>query len=348
MKTTNQARSGDHSMLPSQASKLSRTGRRLTLTVALLCGLAVFVPSLFVLSMDSIAQAQTSHNQSSTEHSGWVQIPGELIRPDCVHEIPNGATVEVHDDQTTVDVTLEGVVIAHYDACREEAIITRPHVRTEGLAHAPGSGIGRIEADLWNVPLGSNDDIDYLAGAWTVPSYPLETGALIYLFNGIESSSGGWMLQPVLQYGMSPAGGDYWAVATWLVSSNQAFHSPLKTVYPGNSIKGYSEMTAISGSAKHWEVEAKDTTTGANSYLSAHISEQHWTWAYAGVLEAYDVTSCGQFPSNGREVFKGSVVNHRFPAYISPPPQGWNRAVYSYAGPSCNFAIVAASGTLHF
>jgi hypothetical protein len=344
MRTEDKARSSNHSTLCSQTCKLSRAGRTLTVSVALLCGLAVSV-----LSMDAIAQAQTNPKQTTTDQSGWVQVPGELIRPDCVHEIPNGAAVEVRDDQTTVDVTLDGVLMAHYDACPQEAMVTRPRTRTEVLAHAPGMGNGRIEADLWNVPLEANDDIDYLAGAWTVPSYPLESGALIYLFNGIESSSGGWMLQPVLQYGTSPAGGgDFWAVASWLVSSNQAFHTPLKTVFPGNSIKGYIEMPDISGSAKHWEVEARDTTTGANSYVSAYVSEQHWTWAYAGVLEAYNVTSCGQFPSNGREVFKGSVVNHGFPAYVPPSRQGWNGAVYSYGGRSCNFAVVAASGTPHF
>jgi len=316
--------------------------------------------------MGAVALAQTDRSQSSTDHHGWVQIPGELIRPDCVHEIPNGATVEVHenenenenengndDERMTADVTLNGALIAHYDACPEAAVITRTRTRTRartmGLAHTPGTGNGWVEADQWNVPLAGNDDIDYLAGNWTVPEYPAENGALIYLFDGIEPASGSWILQPVLQYGASPAGGgDYWAVASWLVSSKQAFHSPLQTVYPGNSIKGYTEMTRISGSMKEWEVEAKDTTTGVDSYLAAKISGQHWTWAYAGVLEAYNVTSCVQFPPNGREVFKGSVVDHGFPAYMPPSPRGWNGAVYSYGGPSCQFAVVAASGTLDF
>jgi hypothetical protein len=199
------------------------------------------------------------------------------------------------------------------------------------------------------VPLNSNDDIDYLAGTWTVPSYPSENGALIYLFNGIEPADGSWILQPVLQYGESPAGGgDYWSIASWLVSSYEAFYSPLETVYPGNSIKGYIEMTGISGNTKYWEVEAKDATTGAYSILSAYVSGEHWTWAYAGVLEAYNVTSCSQFPASGREVFKGSVVDHGFPGYKRVSPQNWYGAIYGYGGPTCHFAVVAASATLDF
>ena len=345
MKTANRnTQSGSQSTQP-HTSKPNRMGLTLTMTAILLCGLAVSV-----LSTYSIAQAQTNKSQATVDHPGWVQVPGQLIRPDCVHEVPNGARVEVGGDgQITGDVILDGALIAHYEACPEDAIVTRPRARTEGLRNPPGADNGWVEADQWNVPLSSSDDIDYMAGSWTVPSYPSANGALIYLFNGIEPSSASWMLQPVLQYGVSPAGGgNYWAIASWLVSSNQAFHSPLATVYPGNSISGFTEMTAISGSTKYWEVEAKDTTTGSYSYLSADVPGQHWTWAYAGVLEAYNITSCSQFPSNGRAVFKGSVIDHGFPVYRPISPQGWYGAIYSYGGPSCHFAVVAASGTLDF
>jgi hypothetical protein len=358
MKTDDKKQCGN-SMYPSRAPKLRRTGPTITVTTKTTTATSLCCLAVLVLSIYSVAQAQ--NNPAQTDRAGWVQIPGELIRPDCVHEIPNGATVEVHNnnnndddgDRITSDVTLDGAVIAHYDACPEEAIVTRPHTHSENLGHTPGAGNGWVEANRWNVPLGPNhsdnnnddDDIDYFGGAWTVPSQPSETGALIYLFNGVESSIRNFMLQPVLQFGVGPAGGgDYWTVASWLVTSNQAFHSPLQNVYPGNSIKGYMEMTGISGSTKSWEVEAKDTTTGADSFLSAHVSGQHWTSAYAGVLEAYNVVSCTQFPSSGKEVFKGSFVDHGYPLYSSPSPQGWKGSTYPYGGPSCHFGVVASNG----
>jgi len=339
MKTTNNNTQGcNQSIQPSHTSGRSCIG--LTLTMTLLCGLAVSG-----LSTYSIAQAPTDNSRAIMGHPGWVQIPGQLIRPDCVHEVPNGARVEFgRHGQITGDVTLDGALIAHYDACPEDAIVTRPRARTEGHRNPPGAGNGWVKADQWNVPLSSSDDIDYMAGTWTVPSYPSASGALIYLFNGIESANASWILQPVLQYGLSPAGGgNYWAIASWLVSSNQAFHSPLETVYPGNSISGFTEMTAISGGTHYWEVEVKDTTTGAYSHLSADVSGQHWTWAYAGVLDAYKVTSCSQFPTNGRAMFRGSVVEHGFPVSRPISPQGWYGAIYSYGGPSCHFKVVAAS-----
>lgn len=339
--------SSNHSTQYSDASKSSRARITLAIAATFFFGLAVSGFSNY-----SVAQAQppTPTSASAAKDAGWVQIPGELIRPDCVHAVPSGAKVEVGTDgQITGDVSLNGAVIAHYDACSEDAIVTRPRARTEGLAKTPGTGNGWVEADQWNVPLSQNDDIDYLAGTWTVPSYPSENGALIYLFNGIEPSSGSWILQPVLQYGVGAAGGgNYWVIASWLVSANEAFYSPLEIVYPGNSISGYTQMTGISGKTKYFEVLAQDNTTGAYSYLDAHVSGQHWTWAYAGVLEAYNVTSCSQFPANGREVFNSTVVDHGFPVYKPATPHDFYGAIYGYGGPNCHFAVVAASGTLDF
>jgi hypothetical protein len=59
--------------------------------------------------------------QSLNSHPGWVQVPGELIRPDCVHQIPKGSRVTIKDGKVTGDVTLGGVKIAHYDPCPRSA-----------------------------------------------------------------------------------------------------------------------------------------------------------------------------------------------------------------------------------
>jgi hypothetical protein len=342
MKPTNQNMPSNHSAQYSSASNLA---------VAAAC---FFGLALSGLSRYSVAQAPTASSTamsiSAAKQAGWVQIPGELIRPDCVHAVPSGAKVEVGTDgQITGDVSLNGAVIAHYDACSEDAIVTRPRARTEGLAKDQATGNGWVEADQWNVPLSQNDDIDYLAGTWTVPSYPSESGAVLYPSNGVESASSKWILQPVLQYGLGFAGGgNYWTISSWLVSANEVFYSPLVQVYPGNSISGYTQMTGISGNTKYFEVLAQDNTTGNYSYLNAYVSGQHWTWAYAGILEAYELSSCAQFPANGREVFKGTVVDHGFPAYKSATPHDFYGAIYGYGGPTCHFAVVAASGTLDF
>ena len=67
------------------------------------------------------AQQSDTSSVSLKAHPGWVQIPGALIRPDCVHEVPKGALVS-----ESGDVTLHGALIAHYDDCPETPIHTRP------------------------------------------------------------------------------------------------------------------------------------------------------------------------------------------------------------------------------
>jgi hypothetical protein len=304
-----------------------------------LCGAATF---LFATSGILAAQAGQTYEQLVAAHPGWVQVPGQLIRPDCVHEIPNGASVEITTDgQATGDVTLKGEVIAHYDPCPEAPIRTR-HVDT--AAETPDSAKsapvfnGWVEASQEDLSLRSTDNIDWESGEFYVPNNPRVNGGLIYIFNSIEAASHNWSLFPVLQYGHSPAGGGYyWAIASWIVSSGgYVFHSPLERVKQGDKLQGFTEQTGQSGSTSDWETKAYDLTTGAYSWITARTSDVHWTWAYAGVLEVYNVNSCSQLPSSGFARFLNNSVDHGFPKYYAVPPRflgevyqsGCNDSVY--------------------
>jgi hypothetical protein len=301
---------------------------------------------LLGLPMYSIAQVQTNIRNAITDHPDWVQIPGQLIRPDCVHEIPNGAKVEIANGTITGDVTLNGTFIAHYDACSEAPIITRPRGQTGDLSYPPSTGNGWVEAAEWEAPLAASDNIDYMGGYWTVPPHPSANGALIYLFNGIEPSTQNWILQPVLQYGSNGLlGGNYWAIASWFVGPGYAFHSALFPVCPGNFISGVTKMSGATGSTQEWTVQAYDYNTYSNAMIMVGTSGLHWNWAYAAVLEVYGLTSCSQFPAGGQAIFTNSSVYHGFPStqILSP---GWFRAFYSYGGPSCNFYVFAGTSSI--
>jgi hypothetical protein len=298
---------------------------------------------LFITSGILGAEQHTTYSQAVMEHPDWVQVPGELIRPDCVHGVPNGARVEIGKDGASGDVMLNGILIAHYDACPEAPVLTRPSAGAKGLANDPGTGNGWVEASQWLVSLGSGDNIDLIQGNWTVPSDPSVNGSLIYLFNGMEDSTYAWILQPVLQYGVGYAGGgNYWVIASWLVGKS-AYYSPLETVHPGDSLTGYTKMTGVSGSELKWKVDAKDNTTGAYSYLDAHSTGLQWTWALAGVLESYGINSCSDFPASGKAVFTKSVVDHGYPSFDPINPQEWAASYWSYGGPSCGFNVSAGT-----
>jgi hypothetical protein len=275
-------------------------------------------------------------------HPTWVQVPGQIIRPDCVHELPKGARVEVVGDKITGDVTLGGRVIAHYDACPEPGISTRPahDAAAPSKPITPGTGNGWVEAVQNDVSsLGSSDNLDWLSGIWTVPAAPAATGGLIYLFNGMEPSSQNWIIQPVLQFGYNGYfGGNYWVIASWMVGpNNYAFYSPAERVNPGDKIYGTTYITSISGSTLHWEVFAEDETNGAYTWITAWTSGLHWTWGYSAVLEAYNISSCSQFPNSDPNVFTSNYAYHGYPSYLAVPGYftGWENPYW--AGPSCGF-----------
>jgi hypothetical protein len=249
-----------------------------------------------------------------------VQIPGKLIRADCVHEIPNGAKVVVgKDGEPTGDVMMNGQLFAHYDTCSEAPVSTRHTAnvtKPTALQHVPGPPFsGWVEDSQENLSLSSSDNIDWESGEFYVPNNPSVNGGTIFLFNGIAPTAENWIVQPVLQYGSSAAGGgNYWAIASWFVGTGGAWHSPLETVKPGDTIYGYTEQTA-KGSTLDYTSEAYDLTSGANSWITLYSSGLHYTWAYEGVLEVYNVNSCSQLPSSGYAYFFDNVVYHGYPAY---------------------------------
>lgn len=307
----------------------------------LLCGASIL---LFAGAMLN-AQANSNTSAVAKQHPDWVQIPGQLIRPDCVHEIPKGANVTISEEgKVTGDVTLNGTLIAHYDACTEAPISTRHQAESTNATARQNPGVnGWVEASQENLSwLSSTDNIDNMSGEWYVPNHPAVNGALIYIFNGIEPASQNWILQPVLQYGYSPAGGGYyWGIASWLVSSGgYAFHSPLEAVNAGDKLWGGTWQTGVSGGTLHWESKAYDYNTGANSWITAWTSGLHWTWAYEGVLEVYGVNSCSQLPSSGYAYFFDNYVDHGYPYFDYVSPAFWG-AVYQTGGLPCYFSTYA-------
>lgn len=245
---------------------------------------------------------------------------------------------------------LNGEVIAHYDACPEEPIPTR-HLDLE-----PGpTGDGWVEDSQWDVSLKSGDNVEWIQGYWLVPSAPKTNGATIFLFNGVEPQvkPNSWIMQPVLQYGGSYAGGgNYWAMASWLVG-RKAYVSTLTPVSTGDLLVGTTEQIGASGGKLKYLIDTYDSNTGADSQLSIHSKGIQWAWAFAGVLEVYGVTKCSDFPASGSVEFYATTVAHGYPKFEYINPLGFYGAEDNYngkGGPACGFSVSVSgsSSTLNF
>lgn len=133
---------------------------------------------------------------------------------------------------------------------------------------------------------------------WIVPKAPTNAGnQLIYLFNGLQAGTGPtrYIVQPVLQWGISPAGGGkFWAITNWYVQSNNfAIHGKLVTVTAGTSLTGV--ITALMDSGTN--VIYKSTFTGYGDSTSATTPPVIKANELDETLEAFGITTpATQYP----------------------------------------------------
>lgn len=166
--------------------------------------------------------------------------------------------------------------------------------------------------------------------SWRVPSSPsVNSNQLIYIFNGLFSfGSDIGILQPVLQWGKSPAGGgDYWAICNWFVIDNtHYFHdSPIK-VDSGTELQGILELIS----------QNSDTTYNySSSFVGYNNSElkvnniSQLIFPYEA-LEAYRITNCSDYPADEKVVM--SKINLIIENALTP---GWLNYAWSEPSDDC-------------
>jgi hypothetical protein len=105
--------------------------------------------------------------------------------------------------------------------------------------------------DAYNVT--SNDKpFTFFSTKWIVPSPPKPRDQILYLFNalvGMDVLENGnffyHIIQPVLQWGLSPAGGgNYWAICNWYVNDQDYFYDSLIVVNPGTILQGVLKQSS--------------------------------------------------------------------------------------------------------
>jgi hypothetical protein len=135
--------------------------------------------------------------------------------------------------------------------------------------------------------------IGYFSTDWNVP-YPPTTyhAQTIFQFNSIEPAGGDAILQPVLQYGPSAAGGgEYWAVASWYVTGDQAYVTPLVEVQKNQFLAGY--ITLIQKRHQLCSYTCNFYGISGTSLTVYNIPELVWC---TETLEVYNLTECTEFP----------------------------------------------------
>ena len=224
--------------------------------------------------------ANGQSNQNPPEE--FVLTPGGYRHKSLVHQVDAGVAVEVQDDV----IRLRNVETS--DVLEEMSPVpTAPGA-------VPALGSGWITYTYWNN--GTGTPLSTFKTMWQVPPPPSVQGSgeVIFLFNGIQNYGTNFgILQPVLQWGVSAAGGGpYWSVASWYVTSGgQAFHTNLVRVNPDDTLIGVMTMTGQSGSTFSYTSQFQGIN--GTTLPVQNIAELQWC---AETLEAYGLTSCGNYP----------------------------------------------------
>jgi hypothetical protein len=213
----------------------------------------------------------------------FVLTPGGYRHKSLVHAIDAGVALD-----------FEASEIRLMDVARKTTIKQVPASPTAPGA-VPALGSGWIAYAYWNN--GTGTPVSLFKSMWQVPPPPAvqDPGEVVFLFNGIQNYGTNFgILQPVLQWGVSAAGGGaYWSVASWYVTSGgQAFHTNLVRVNPGDTLVGVMTLTGQSGSLYSYTSQFQGIA--GTTLPVQNIAELMWC---NETLEAYGINACGNYPA---------------------------------------------------
>ena len=238
---------------------------------------------------------------------GLVSTPGGFRRKSFVHLVrPGQSIIKRAGISHVMDMTSMRLVVGPADTVRE----TSP---------ADDAG-GWVTWATWNNQ--SQDSISLFSTKWTVPSPPsAQSGQLIYLFNGLQDVAGREILQPVLQWGLSGAGGgNFWSIASWHVdSSGHAFCTPAVQVNVGDLLTGSIIMLGVfADGTRNYSCEfvgvaqTKLMALGLTDLVSAEET-----------LEAYGITGKPDYPA----VDETKMTGINLQVLGNPAPLAWQSNV---------------------
>jgi hypothetical protein len=258
--------------------------------------------------------------------------PGGLIPKSKVHAVPDGA--RIHHTPTQIQIIGADGTILH------TAPITKGDSRKIDITPTGRTDVVLIQSGYVAYTYWKNNqakEVTNFSTVWPVPSKPTTYHAqLLYWFNGLVPNSFDAILQPVLQYGISPAGGgDYYAVASWFVVAGSAYWSSLTRVSVGQQLTGVITLTKhFNTGTYHWN----SAFTGIPLSSLDISTEEVLDWAYEA-LEIYRTQVKTDLPAGKTPMTAINISNGGQHA----PSIGWTAV--SDAADNVHMAVISTSST---
>jgi hypothetical protein len=268
------------------------------LSIVACCALLAILNSCHKNLPESSADLQSQGINSAQEK--MVLTPFGYKNADQVHYLPDNHSLIFKRDSTLEVDSKSSQIIKAFGKYKKTVTTTTStsdsHSGVENLV--PGSyGSGWITDAVWintASPL-----ISYFSTSWTVPPVPYTNhGQTVYLFNALQDgeSSTSYIIQPVLQYGPSNAGGGgYYSITDWYGGgpTDQYWYGTLYTVSPGTNLQGVIQLTA--NGPNSYTYSSSFTGYPSNSSVS-FVDGLPMTYAFE-TLEAYGIEFWGDYPT---------------------------------------------------
>lgn len=215
---------------------------------------------------------------ATTSSENMIVTPGGMRPRYLVHQLPPGHVLR-HAQQQVLAVDPNGNSLLALSLTKLDAAID---VESGWVCYA-----------AWTNDSGR--PLTSFSTTWTVPDEPMKPAdQTLFLFNGVQNRSDPYgILQPVLQWGISGAGGgQYWTAASWyFLSTGHAFYSSLVRVNPGDVLTGVMKQTGSSNSTFNYQSEF--VGLAGTELPVENIAELVWL---NETLEVYWVRECANYP----------------------------------------------------
>jgi len=274
--------------------------------------------------------------------SDYVVTPNGFFPASCVQVVHANENLLADGSITRVDGALRkpaGCTQAHYTS---RGTRVEPDGRISQLAEARSNPT--INSWVIDTNYSSSVAIGRIVASWKVPTAPSSKSSQIdYFFPGLEQSASGSqsILQPVLAW--NGFNDKAWTMTGWnCCVDGTTYHGDTISVSAGDSIVGDTYSTCAAGvSCSTWAILSSDTTKGTSTTFKTNPYAA-LTWVFGGVLEAYNISTCSQYPASGSISFTNIAVYNLNKVQIASPPWTKDYPVGS-TSPQCNYGITATS-----
>jgi hypothetical protein len=283
-------------------------------------------------------------NRPANVPDGYVVTPAGYFDPSCVRSLAKGERLLADGRVQHVDGTVDqNAAVCNFPRYTQAGIPfngananTIPPQSEAGTKSSPevNGWIENASIVTWSAATSYGAVI----AVWTVPPQPVaDDGQVLYFFPGLEDiNSTQSILQPVLQWFHKQ-----WAIASWNCCLNGiTTESPVVNVSPGDEIYGSITSGCSPGivSCAIWNVLSLDLLTGESTTLSDTPSDgQVFNWAFGGVLEAYAVVACNDYPQDRKIAFHHiAVFDENLHRIVNPI---WGEGSNLTQTPQCHYGV---------